>query len=227
MMQKRLGADRLDLGPNMIPFPFFGRSLVLASSSPRRRYLLNLVRIRHRVVRPKVNERDHAHEDPVRHVLRLASLKAHSVLPEVKRGTILGADTIVVHRRDILGKPRNAAEARRMLARLSGRWHTVFTGLSILDAETGIEATGVERSMVKIRKMTPAEIDTYVATGEPMDKAGSYGIQGYGAGIVEGIRGCYFNVVGLPVVRLVRLVRELETALKKRGRTDGRRELRV
>ena len=153
--------------------------------------------------------------------MRLASLKAHSVLPRVKRGIILGADTIVVHEGDILGKPRSAAEARRMLGRLSGEWHTVFTGLSVLDAETEIEAEGYERSMVKIRKMTPAEIKSYVATGEPMDKAGSYGIQGYGAGIVEAIRGCYFNVVGLPVVRLVRLVRELETDLNKRGGTGA------
>jgi septum formation protein len=188
---------------------------------------LNLVRIRHRVLRPSVNEKDHAHEDPARHVLRLASLKARSVLPRVKRGTILGADTIVVHDGDILGKPTSKREARRMLGRLAGKWHTVFTGLAVLDAKTGLEAAGYERSEVKIRKMTPAEIEAYVATGEPMDKAGSYGIQGYGAGIVESVRGCYFNVVGLPIVRLVRLIRELEGDLKKRGRTGGRKKLRV
>jgi len=210
-----------------MPFPFFDRSLVLASSSPRRRYLLRLVQIKHRVMSPAVNEKDHAHEDPVRHVLRLASLKAHSVLPRVKRGTILGADTIVVHGGDILGKPRSEREARRMLRRLAGEWHTVFTGIAVLDAETGLEAVGYERSEVKIRKMTLAEIAAYVATGEPMDKAGSYGIQGYGAGIVESIRGCYFNVVGLPIIRLVRLVRELEQDLKKHGGTRGRSKLRV
>jgi len=191
-------------------FPFFDEPLVLASSSPRRRYLLGLVGIRHRVIAPRVREEDHAHENPAKHVARLAGLKAHSVRGRVKRGMILGADTIVLLDGAILGKPRGKAEAKRMLGRLSGRWHTVYTGLAVVDAASGKAVTGVERSRVRIRKLTGPEIEAYIATGEPMDKAGAYGIQGYGAAIVEQVRGCYFNVVGLPMVRMLNLVRELK-----------------
>jgi septum formation protein len=197
-------------------FPFFDDPLVLASSSPRRRYLLGLVGIRHRVIVPRVKEEDHAHEDPVEHVMRLAGLKAHSVRGRARRGIILGADTIVLLDGAILGKPRSKAEAKRMLRRLSGRWHTVYTGLAVVDAATGKTVEGVEQSRVRIRKMADAEIEAYIATGEPMDKAGAYGIQGYGAAIVEQVRGCYFNVVGLPMVRLLRLVRELKRRAKVR-----------
>jgi septum formation protein len=197
-------------------FPFFDDPLVLASSSPRRRYLLGLVGIRHRVIVPRVKEEDHAHEDPVKHVMRLAGLKAHSVRGRARRGIILGADTIVLLDGAILGKPRSKAEAKRMLRRLSGRWHTVYTGLAVVDAATGKTVEGVEQSRVRIRKMADAEIEAYIATGEPMDKAGAYGIQGYGAAIVEQVRGCYFNVVGLPMVRLLRLVRELKRRAKVR-----------
>lgn len=207
----------------MKPFPFFEDRLVLASSSPRRRYLLTLVGIRHRVLIPRVREQDHAHEDPVEHVKRLAGLKARSVKARVRRGLILGADTIVVVDGTILGKPRNKAESRRMLRRLSGRWHTVYTGLAVVDAATGKEVAGCERSAVRIRKMTGAEIDAYIATGEPRDKAGAYGIQGYGAAIVGEIRGCYFNVVGLPMVRMLRLVRQLKRRTGGQERSGLRR----
>ncbi|MFH1219534.1 MAG: Maf family protein [Candidatus Eisenbacteria bacterium] len=200
----------------MKPFPFFDKRIILASQSPRRRYLLGLVGIRHKVIVPRLREEDHAHENPVKHVLRLASLKARSVRPEVARGIILGADTIVVLDKDILEKPRNKADAKRMLRRLAGHWHQVYTGLALIDAATGSEVRGYERSLVKIRRMTGSEIDAYIATEEPMDKAGSYGIQGYGAAIVEKVNGCYFNVVGLPLVRLLYLVRELEKITEKR-----------
>ena len=194
-------------------FPFRDGQVILASSSPRRHYLLGLVRIKHRVVNPAVREEDHAHDDPVKHVLRLSRLKALSVVPKVASGVVLGADTIVVHKGAILEKPRDKADARRMLRRLSGRWHQVYTGLALVDATTGKKVTGYERSLVMIRPMTDAEIDAYIATGEPMDKAGAYGIQGYGAAIVEKVKGCYFNVVGLPLVRLLYLLRELDAKL--------------
>jgi septum formation protein len=192
------------------PFPFFDKDIILASSSPRRRYLLGLVRIKHSVVAPQVREEDHAHENPVKHVLRLSRLKALSVRHEVKKGIILGADTIVVLDGDILEKPTDRADARRMLRMLAGRWHQVYTGLALVDAVSGKKVEGYERSLVKIRRMTDTEIGAYIATGEPMDKAGSYGIQGYGAAIVEKVNGCYFNVVGLPLVRLLYLMRDLE-----------------
>lgn len=191
-------------------FPFAEKHLILASSSPRRRYLLRLVRMPFEFVDPDLREEDHADDDPVEHVLRLAMLKARSVRDRYDEGYILGADTIVVLGGRILGKPADEAEARRMLKSLAGRSHEVYTGLGLLDAATGKETQGYERTEVTIRKMEAWEIDSYIATGEPMDKAGSYGIQGYGAGIVEKVAGCYFNVVGLPIVRLLHLIRDLD-----------------
>jgi nucleoside triphosphate pyrophosphatase len=206
------GHRRRSLGPDPARsrFPFYSRPIILASSSPRRHYLLQLVRMRHRVVKPSVREEDHAHDDPVKHVLRLSRLKALSVASKISSGIILGADTIVVHRGEILEKPCDRADARRMLKRLSGHWHQVYTGLALVDASSGRRVGGYELSSVKIRHLGDDEIDAYIATGEPMDKAGSYGIQGYGAAIVEKVRGCYFNVVGLPLVRLLVLLRSLE-----------------
>jgi septum formation protein len=192
------------------PFPFTQRRLILASSSPRRRYLLRLIRLPHEVVEPRISEADHADEDPVRHVLTLAGLKAKSVRHGYEEGYILGADTIVVLDGKILGKPVGVDDARAMLTRLRGRVHEVYTGLSLVDAAGRGETQGYEMTRVKIRAMEAWEIDAYIATGEPMDKAGSYGIQGYGAGIVEKVVGCYFNVVGLPIVRLLRLIRDLD-----------------
>lgn len=191
-------------------FPFSSHKIILASSSPRRRYLLRLIRMPHIVVDPRVDEENHLNGDPIRHVLSLSKLKAISVKQEFKEGYILGADTIVVLDGKILGKPENPGEAKAMLKRLSGRKHEVYTGLTLIDAASGKQVQGYERSVVKIRRMTPQEIRSYVATGEPLDKAGSYGIQGYGAAIVERIEGCYFNVVGLPIVRLLMLLRELD-----------------
>ena len=221
-VSKRQLAAHRHPDPGVKRFPFFDDEIILASSSPRRSFLLGLVRIKHKVVVPRVREEDHAHEDPVKHVLRLAGLKAHSARGRVKRGIILGADTIVVMEGDILGKPRNKRDAKRMLRRLSGQWHTVYTGLAVVDAANGMETMGYERSLVKIRKMTDVEIDAYIATGEPMDKAGSYGIQGYGAAIVEKVRGCYFNVVGLPLVKLLYLVRALKKTSERQAGAVGR-----
>jgi septum formation protein len=204
-------------------FPFSQQTLVLASSSPRRHFLLDLVRIPHRVVVPRVREEDHAHENPVKHVRRLARLKALSVRRQVKQGIILGADTVVVLGGDILEKPQDRDDAARMLKRLTGHWHQVYTGLALVDAASGREVWGHERSLVKIRRMTASEIDAYIATGEPMDKAGAYGIQGYGAAIVEKVNGCYFNVVGLPIVKMLYLLRDLEKQTGGgRGKQAGR-----
>ncbi|MFH1313204.1 MAG: Maf family protein [Candidatus Eisenbacteria bacterium] len=192
-------------------FPFSDREIILASSSPRRRYLLRLIRLKHTVAHPRVTEEDHADSDPVRNVLQLSKLKARSVKDDFSRGYILGADTIVVLDGGILGKPADVEEARSMLGRLCGRLHDVYTGLTLIDVESGKEIQGYERTHVKIRRMSVSEIDAYIETGEPMDKAGSYGIQGYGAAIVERVDGCYFNVVGLPVVRLLRLIRDMDS----------------
>ena len=193
-----------------VQFPFYTKEIILASASPRRRYLLELIGIRHKVIKPEINEEDQDVDDPAEHVLKLSHLKAHQVAQRVESGIVVGADTIVVFRGEILGKPRDQHEAISMLGRLAGRWHEVYTGLTVIETQSHKMAQGYERTRVKMRKLTPEEIQAYVATGEPMDKAGSYGIQGIGAGIVEKVYGCYFNVVGLPIVRLLSLLREIE-----------------
>jgi len=190
-------------------FPFFDRALVLASASPRRRFLLELAGFEFEVIPPTVDEAEHADEDPATHVLRLSEAKARSVARDLGRGLVVGADTIVLLDGEILEKPRDEREAFDMLSRLSGAWHVVYTGLAVVDAATGDCAGGYEMTRVRIRHMSPGEIRAYIATGEPMDKAGSYGIQGYGAAIVEAVDGCYFNVVGLPLAKLLRLLRDL------------------
>lgn len=191
-------------------FPFSDRKLVLASASPRRRYLLRLIGIPHIVAIPKISEQCFESEDPAQYVLRVSEMKASSVRPNFSDGYILGADTTVVLDGVMLGKPKDQEEAKQMLKRLSGRIHTVYTGLTLIDPQTSKKVQGYEKSLVKIRRLSEWEIDAYISSGEPMDKAGAYGIQGYGAGIVERIVGCYFNVVGLPIVRLLKLIRELD-----------------
>ena len=168
--------------------------VVLASQSPRRRDLLDLVGIAHEVRPADIDESAFPDEAPAAHAERLARAKAEK----------LAADTIVVIDDLILGKPVDADDARRTLRRLSGRTHTVFTAVAV--ARDGQLVSGVETVSVTFRPLDDAEIDAYVATGEPMDKAGSYGIQGYGATIVERIDGDYFAVMGLPLRRLVGLL---------------------
>ena len=178
--------------------------LVLASQSPRRRELLTLVGLAHEVRPADVDETPHADEQPVPHAERLARAKAETLAARERDAVVVAADTIVVIDDLILGKPGDAAEARTMLRRLAGRTHTVFTAVAV--ARDGRTVSGVEEVRVTFRALDDAEIAAYVATGEPMDKAGSYGIQGFGATIVERIEGDYFAVMGLPLVRLVGLL---------------------
>ncbi len=190
-----------------------GAPLVLASESPRRRQLLSLVGIPHEVEPAGVDERVLSGELPAPHCERLAREKARVVARGRGPGAVVvGADTIVVVDGDILGKPRDAVAARRMLRRLSGRTHTVFTAVAVARAER-IESE-VEQVEVTMRDLSAGEIARYVATGEPLDKAGAYGIQGYGATIVERIEGDYFAVMGLSLVRLVRLLRRVGVAYR-------------
>jgi len=181
--------------------------VVLASQSPRRRELLTLVGLAHDVRPADVDETPYAGEEPVPHAERLARAKAETLAAREDGAVVVAADTIVVIDGLILGKPGDAAEARAMLRRLAGRTHTVFTAVAV--ARGGRTVSGVEEVRVTFRALDDAEIDAYVATGEPMDKAGSYGIQGFGATIVERIEGDYFAVMGLPLVRLVRLLGEV------------------
>lgn len=182
------------------------RLLVLASASPRRQELAALLGIPyHIVVPPNIDETPLAGEPPDVLVKRLAVEKARSVLSNVPDGILLGADTIVVCDGEILGKPRDAKHALRMLQRLNGRGHQVYTGVVLLDVVQGVvtrKQSAVVCTQVWFRRVSNEHLRRYVATGEPMDKAGAYGAQGYGSTLIERIEGCYFNVVGLPVSRV-------------------------
>lgn len=187
--------------------------VILASASPRRRDLLDLIGIKHEVIPANIDESIRGGESPREHAERLAREKASAVAGRdpnvIAIGDLVavGADTIVLIDGKILGKPANSVDAGTMLRLLSGRVHTVVTAVAV--ARGGKVCSGVEEVSVKFRKLSDDEIDAYIATGEPMDKAGAYGIQGFGATIVERIEGDYFAVMGLPLVRLVSLLREV------------------
>lgn len=181
--------------------------VILASQSPRRRELLAQIGITHEVRPADVDETVWPGEEPVPHSERLARDKAHTLALLHPEAVVIGSDTIVVIDGAILGKPASRDDAIAMLERLSGREHTVYTSVAV--AHEGRTLSGVEAVQVQFRTLTRAQIAAYVDTGEPMDKAGAYGIQGYGATLVERISGDYFAVMGLPLGRLVGLIREL------------------
>ena len=179
--------------------------VVLASSSPRRRELLSLIGIAHEVRPADIDERPLPGETPDAHCERLAREKAVALADDAGRGAlVIGGDTIVVVDDRILGKPRDEADAMDMLRTLSGRTHDVLTAVAVM--RQGRVESGVERVRVTFRALDATEIAAYIATREPMDKAGAYGIQGYGATIVERIEGDYFAVMGLAINRLIRLM---------------------
>lgn len=180
--------------------------IILASGSPRRRELLEQIGVKnYRIVSPDVDEHVEGHPAPEELVELLSRRKAEAV--GAKAGAdalVIAADTVVALDGAILGKPHSREAAAAMLTALSGREHAVYTGLTVLRG--GRAVTEHERTAVTFRALTGAEIDRYVATGEPMDKAGAYGIQGVGALLITGIEGDYFNVMGLPVCRLGRVL---------------------
>jgi septum formation protein len=183
--------------------------LVLASGSPRRRELLEGLGVRFKVRPVDLDESPLPDEDPGNYVLRLAIEKAAA---RVEPGElVLAADTTVVVDGEILGKPRDDDDARRMLRLLAGREHAVLTGIALHGSEKAAE---VDETLVRFAPLSEAEIDWYVATGEPRDKAGAYAIQGLGSLFVEAVEGSYSNVVGLPVPRMYRLFARLGYDLK-------------
>ena len=184
--------------------------LILASASPRRHALIQLLR-RPVTVRPTaVDEESVTHPDPVVNVVRTARLKAEAAAAGADRdGIIIAADTTVVLDGEMLNKPAGAAEARAMLRRLRGRTHYVHTGLVLLDAGRGCAASALSTTAVTMRDYDDAEIDAYVATGDPLDKAGSYAIQHSGFRPVARLDGCYTGVVGFPLCRLAGALQEL------------------
>ncbi|MEX2117778.1 MAG: Maf family protein [Bacteroidota bacterium] len=182
--------------------------IILASRSPRRQLLLRQIGLTFTARPSRIDETIRRGQTPGQNVKRIALEKARDVASRTKLGIVVGADTIVVLGTRILGKPGSRAEARRMLRSLSGKAHYVYTGFSIIDASTGKTHSEVVRTKVWFRRLTGKEIDQYVASGSPLDKAGAYGIQDdFGAVFVERINGCFYNVVGFPLVRFYRALR--------------------
>lgn len=185
-------------------------NITLASSSPRRKALLKEIGLKFDIYPADINEDIRQGESPLEHTLRLAEEKAKAAAKNIKNGWIIGADTIVFIDNRILGKPSDINEAREMLNLLSGRCHKVVTAFCLLNASTDETVKKAVKSSVTIKNLTDKEIEDYLKTGEPLDKAGAYAAQGIGSFMIENIEGSYTNVVGLPM-------EELKDALKKTG----------
>lgn len=182
--------------------------IILASASPRRQLLMRQLGLPFRTIPSRVAEDLPAGLAPATRVERLAELKARDVAACIPEGLVIGADTVVVLDGRVLGKPADAAEAEHMLMLLQGRQHEVFTGVALVAAGANRVLVTHERTLVAFKPLDLAQIRRYVASGEPLDKAGAYAIQGRAAAFVAGIQGCYFNVVGLPLARLADLLQE-------------------
>ena len=190
----------------------FRQGLLLASQSPRRAEILRSVGWPFETFPVAIDETPKAPESPVEYVERLAREKAEAAAKTARAPLVLGADTTVVVDGEILGKPEDDVDARRMLRLLSDRWHEVLTGVALVEgcAEGALNSrVAHERTRVRFGPLTEREIDWYVRTGEPADKAGAYAVQGYAALFIEGIEGDYWNVVGLPIRLVYKLMNEL------------------
>jgi septum formation protein len=184
------------------------KRIVLASASPRRRELLAGMGLDFEVVVSDVEEEQEIGEPVERYVLRLAIDKASAVASRRPDDLVLAADTVVYLDGEILEKPTSREDAIEMLAKIAGREHIVYTGVALRQESRNHLATGIVSSRVRIRKLSTREIRWYVDTGEPMDKAGSYAVQGIGAMFIEAIEGSYTNVVGLPLTLVYDLLRD-------------------
>ncbi len=180
--------------------------IILASSSPRRRELLTTAGVEFEIAVSDVEEVLNPALPPDEAAIDVACQKAREVAKNYPRDCVVGADTIVLLDGAILGKPKDKAQAAEMLWMLSGNTHTVYTGVCVI--KNGKETCFAEATKVEFYKLTKEEIDAYVTSGEPMDKAGAYGIQGLGCVLVKRIEGDFFNVMGFPVARVVRAIRD-------------------
>lgn len=192
------------------------RELILASASPRRRELLERLELNFTICPANVDETRLPEEDALAYPLRTAVKKAMAVAEGRENAVVIAADTVVALDDAILGKPKSEDEAKEMLRRLSGREHIVITGIGIVDTASGRTLSATEQTIVYFHPLTAEEIDTYVASGEPMDKAGAYGIQGKGALLVRKLDGDYFNVMGLPLSKLYRLLLNIDADILKK-----------
>lgn len=180
--------------------------LVLASASPRREDILKKLDLKFTIVPSKINEEEFKNDDPIELVKTLALEKAKSVSNLVEDALVIAADTVVVYDQQILGKPEDEEAAKKMLNTLSDNQHQVITGVAVLNSQNKESYVEYNITDVKMTNMTEKEINNYVDTGEPMDKAGSYAIQGFGGLFVEEISGSYHSVMGLPIHQLAKLL---------------------
>lgn len=185
--------------------------LILASASPRRRGLLQKLGLKFKVMPSYLEERNISSGTPGEKARIWAFLKAEAIAKQ-HQGVIIGADTIVVLEGEILGKPHNETEAKKMLRRLSGNTHTVITALAVINTRSDSRIVTSVESQVSFRKLNQEEINSYIATKEPMDKAGAYGIQGGAARFVTQVQGCYTNVVGLPISSCLESLKQIVRA---------------
>ena len=187
--------------------------LILASASPRRAQILRDAGLRFELAQANVNERRKRGETAQAMTRRLAHAKACAVVKRLgkdsREGIVIGADTIVEVDGELLGKPRSPQGAREMLAKLAGKTHRVITSVAAIRLSDHAEELATETTRVRFAVLSADEISDYVMTGEPLDKAGAYGVQGIGGRFIERIEGCYFNVVGLPLARLYRMLIDL------------------
>ena len=184
--------------------------IYLASKSPRRRKLLKQINLKFKSFSVDIDETIYPHETPVHCVKRLAEEKMFKAKKRISEGIIITADTIVVLKGKVIGKPKNEDEAKKYLRKLSGNVHTVYTGFSVYNSKRNLLITDYEKTLVEFRKLFKDEIEDYVAAGSPMDKAGAYGIQDdFGAVFIKKINGCYYNVVGLPLTKVYQALRKV------------------
>jgi len=184
------------------------KRIILASASPRRVELLEKIGLRFKVEPSNYEEDMHSELEPHEFARKISLEKAEAVASKHKNAIVIAADTIIVFGSKILGKPHTENEARKMLETINGKSHSVITGFSIIDTGKNKTLSKSVETKIYIRKLTLAEIDAYVSSKEPLDKAGAYAIQGLGAVIVEKIEGDYFNVVGLPLSALTEALKE-------------------
>jgi len=192
------------------------QKLILASSSPRRKDLLDQIKMSFEIIPSNVEENiGELKGTPADKVEELAYMKARDIANGLNEGLVLGADTIVVIGDEILGKPKDNNDAFDMLSKLSGKEHQVVTGLALIDTKTNITRIAHETTYIRFRELSSDMIRDYINSGETQDKAGSYAIQGIGAVLVEEIRGCYSNVVGLPLPKLNKMLEDFKIYIMK------------
>ncbi len=189
--------------------------LILASASPRRAELLHQVGIPFTIIKPDLEEKPDLDKEPRETALALAEDKAQFVAQKLDGGLVLAADTLVAYQGQLMGKPTDKSDARQMLSQLSGSRHEVITGLVLLDVASGMLQKNYAETTVWMKMLTEQEIEAYVEGGEPLDKAGAYGIQGKAALFVTRIEGCYFNVVGLPLNLLYEMMQRIQIFMQQ------------